>query len=481
MTGPEPDLSATIRLRDLQPCFDGGVPAVLATAGADGTPNVTYLSCVLFVDDEHVALSNQFFSKTSRNLAENPRGSLMMLHPGTYEQFRMALTYERTERRGPVFDKLRDDVEAVASLQGMQGVFRLRSADIYRVAHVEQVRTPTPGAGGLAVPVTAPSSRDGRDIAGMAELSARLSRCPDLDTLVDATVAGLAELFGYRHSMLLLLDEGGRHLYTIASHGYDTQGVGSEVVIGEGPIGMAAARCVPIRLGNLRRMARYSRRLRREYEDHGEMSVGREIPLPGLAVPNSCVAVPALALGQLVGALMVESDQPIAFGPDDEALLTVVATILGNALEIESQRERAAVVPALSPAPRRPADDRTVTPVAARGPAAAPTTRVRHFPVDGSTFLDDDYLIKGVAGRLLWILLEHHAREGRTDFTNREIRLDPRLELPEFRDNLDSRLILLKRRLDERAAPMRIDKTGRGRFRLTVASALSLDIAGPPA
>ena len=53
-------------------CFEGVVPAVIASAAADGTPNITYLSRVQLVDNEHLALSNQFFSKTSRNLAENP-------------------------------------------------------------------------------------------------------------------------------------------------------------------------------------------------------------------------------------------------------------------------------------------------------------------------------------------------------------------------------------------------------------------------
>jgi adenylate cyclase len=172
-----------------------------------------------------------------------------------------------------------------------------------------------------------------------------------------------------------------------------------------------------------------------------------------------------MAMGQLVGVLSVESRDPVAYGPVDEAILSVVASILANAIEAHRAHEHDATP---SPAPPRP------TPAEATSPAVG--VGVRFFAVDGSVFLDGEYLIKGVAGRLLWALLGHHEREGRTDFTNREMRLDPSLDLPAFKDNFESRLILLKRRLDERGAPIRIDKTGRGRFRLDVAGDLRLEL-----
>ena len=50
------------------------------------------------------------------------------------------MQYERTERRGPLFDRLRRDIDAIAALTGMEGVFKLRSADVYRVIELELVR-----------------------------------------------------------------------------------------------------------------------------------------------------------------------------------------------------------------------------------------------------------------------------------------------------------------------------------------------------
>ncbi len=38
-----------------------------------------------------------------------------------------------------MFERLRRDVDAIAALTGMAGIFKLRSADIYRVVELEPV------------------------------------------------------------------------------------------------------------------------------------------------------------------------------------------------------------------------------------------------------------------------------------------------------------------------------------------------------
>ena len=126
----------TTPLAQLGACFEGIVPATIATAAADGTPNVTRISKVHLLDDDHVAISNQFLSKTSRNVAENPRASLALIDPLTYDPWKLTIVFERSERRGPLFDRMHRDIEAIAALTGMTGVFKLRSVDVYRVAEV---------------------------------------------------------------------------------------------------------------------------------------------------------------------------------------------------------------------------------------------------------------------------------------------------------------------------------------------------------
>ncbi len=456
--GPRAD-PGELRLADLQRCFGGGIPAVLATASHAGVPNVTYISRAHQVDDDRIALSNQFLSKSARNLAGNPRASVLLMDPITHDEYRLLIAYERTERRGPLFERMRADIDGLAAAMGMQDVFRLRAADVFRVLEIERI----PSSSGDAFPgLDAPGRTAPPELAALAELAGWLDRATDLDIVIDAGLEGLDLLLGYRHTMLLLLDESGRRLYTIAGRGFPGPQVGAEVRVGEGQIGLAAARCEIQRITGLRQLQKYSRTVRRAYEDRG-VHAGREIPMPGLADVDSRIVVPVRALGEMVGLLVAESPDVAAFDVVDEHVLGVAASMLGNAIE----HARAL---ASTPEADRPAADAPVAPA----PTSDPCT-VRFFAVDGSTFVDGEYLIKGVAGRILWSLLCQHDHDGRTEFSNKELRLDRSLDLPGFKDNLESRLILLKRRLDERDAPVRIDKTGRGRFRIVVSAPIRLD------
>lgn len=459
-------MNSPVALRDLRRCFDGRIPAVISTCSATGIPNVTYLSAVQPVDEQRVALSNQFMSKTSRNLAENPWATLQLIDPITYSEYRLMLRYERTDRRGPVFERLRDDVDKMAALMGMKDVFRLRSADICRIESIERVVDLDPVEEGM--------SRGRAVLLGAAgDLAGRMSRCADLETLMTIALDGLDELLGYRHSSVMLLDEERTRLFTIASHGYSAEGIGSEVVMGDGVAGAAAVRCEPVRVGHLRQMQKYARSVRRSFERVGDVGPERDVPLPALVDTQSRIAVPAMVRGELVGVLVVDSPLTVAFDDDDEAVLMVVATLVAQMIDIDRTATDAAEV---APSPGRPDADTDADPALSPEECADEEVHVRFFAEDGSVFLGGDYLIRGVAGRILWSLVQRHEQTGQTEFTNKELRLDRSLDLPGYRDNLDTRLVMLKRRLEERQAPLHLERTGRGRFKLRCAASLRLEL-----
>jgi predicted pyridoxine 5'-phosphate oxidase superfamily flavin-nucleotide-binding protein len=128
-------------LEGIAPCLQGEIPSILATCSAAGEPNLVHLSQVLFVDDDHVAISNQFLSKTAGNLTVNPIATLLCPDPATGVSFKLLVRYERSERDGPRFDAARIQLDAVAALTGMQDVFALRAIDIFRVLDISEVPT----------------------------------------------------------------------------------------------------------------------------------------------------------------------------------------------------------------------------------------------------------------------------------------------------------------------------------------------------
>ena len=63
---------------------------------------------------------------------------------------------------------------------------------------------------------------------------------------------------------------------------------------------------------------------------------------------------------------------------------------------------------------------------------ARPRLEVAYYPSDETILVDDEYLVRGLPARILRKVLREHAAEGRAEFTNRLLRLDTSLQLPEY-------------------------------------------------
>ena len=128
-----------IKLGDLLPAFQGVIPSEIITCSAEGEPNTTAISQVYYVDSNHVALSFQFFGKTIRNVEQNPHVAVIVIHPETGVSYRMELRFDHRETEGDIFDEMEMQLAAIASMTGMEDVFKLRGADIYEVKSIAKL------------------------------------------------------------------------------------------------------------------------------------------------------------------------------------------------------------------------------------------------------------------------------------------------------------------------------------------------------
>ena len=296
--------------------------------------------------------------------------------------------------------------------------------------------------------------------------SQRMARCATLDDLLQAALSAVRESLQVAHAMLLLRDGTRERLYTVASIGYPTSGVGSEIELGDGVIGVAAREGTPVRISHMTNASLYSCAVReRMRTDAPEQPLDTDIPYPGLPEPHSQIAVPLQSGGRVLGVVFAESPRDMHFGYEEEDALVALAGHVAAAIDLLARADAVD-------------DTDGAAPPAAPRPRGGDTLQVRHFAVNESVFLGDTYLIKGVAGAILRKLVREHVQQGRTEFSNRELRLDASIGLPDVADNLEARLLLLQRRLAEHGPHLRIEKTGRGRFRLVVQRPLELVEAG---
>jgi len=235
------------------------------------------------------------------------------------------------------------------------------------------------------------------------------------------------------------------------------------VQLGDGLIGTVAETRRTIRITNVSASLSYGRAIGRSAQDQGSHAPSAEIPLPGLPDAQSQLAIPLLTQGRLAGVLAVESKSPLGFEEWHETFLDVIGHQLASAIENMMLRAEAEEAQAIT---------RSATP-----PKPTPAPRVLRccfYRNDDCVFVDDEYLIRNLPGRILWKILRSFVDASRAEFSNRELRLDPALGLPPIKDNLESRLILLRKRLEQKCPELRLVPKCRGQFRLETSCVLEL-------
>lgn len=83
-----------------------------------------------------MAISNQFFGKTHKNVTENKYAIIQVLNPENLEPWLIEIYYKRTETEGELFDAMEMQLETIASMSGMRDVFKLKAADIFEIRSV---------------------------------------------------------------------------------------------------------------------------------------------------------------------------------------------------------------------------------------------------------------------------------------------------------------------------------------------------------
>jgi predicted pyridoxine 5'-phosphate oxidase superfamily flavin-nucleotide-binding protein len=121
----------------MQPALQGVVPSTIATCAADGTPNVTFITQVFYVDDRHVALSFQFMNKTWRNLQENPVATVVVTCPSTFSMWKLELRFLERQTEGAIFDQMDLQLAALVSMLQVEVTFDFQAALLCRVESVE--------------------------------------------------------------------------------------------------------------------------------------------------------------------------------------------------------------------------------------------------------------------------------------------------------------------------------------------------------
>ncbi|WP_224995797.1 pyridoxamine 5'-phosphate oxidase family protein [Cesiribacter sp. SM1] len=121
----------------LRSALDGVIPFVVGTCDPEGIPNITFMSRLFYVDEQHVAISYQFMNKTRRNLLANSTCLAFVTSPDTMRMWKLKLQYVEEQKEGPIFEEMEMQLMALSTPDNIS--FSLYSAIICKILSIEEV------------------------------------------------------------------------------------------------------------------------------------------------------------------------------------------------------------------------------------------------------------------------------------------------------------------------------------------------------
>src|SRR5579863_1410092 len=150
-------------------------------------------------------------------------------------------------------------------------------------------------------------------LAILVEISQEINASLDLDEVLEHAAAQIKRLVDYEIFAVLLPVEGTQELYFRFAIGHKPEVVEHwRVPMGDGIIGAAATTGRAIRVGDVTKDKRY---------------------LNAVESVRSELAAPLIVRGRVIGVMDIESSQPDYFTPDQQNILTLVASRIGTAIE----------------------------------------------------------------------------------------------------------------------------------------------------
>ena len=165
------------------------------------------------------------------------------------------------------------------------------------------------------------------------QISSQINKTLDVNLIASAMLNAMDEFFGFKYSMILLIDEKMQKLNVLATHGYEIKGIGASVKLGVGVIGIVAKKKKMMRMANLGMQRSYMNAIKNQISPKEKKNLSDEVELPGLKNVESQVAIPMLFNDELIGVLSVESEKVNIFNNSDELLIGILANQTANALQ----------------------------------------------------------------------------------------------------------------------------------------------------